>query len=91
MGIIESDVVDRIRRNDNSLTRVEIRHWDSDAVEILHALKNNLVVKKVFMHIIWYGEGNLVEVNQKAFVKLSEVTKCNKSVESLTLYLYFWN
>ena len=41
----ESDA-DRIRRNDKSLTRVELDDW-GDAVEILDALKNNSVVKKV--------------------------------------------
>jgi hypothetical protein len=88
MGTIESDVVDRIRRNDNSLRRVVIHDWESDAVGILDALKNNLVVKKVSLYIFRdITEDNLLEVNQEAFVKLSEVTKCNKSVESLTMCL----
>jgi hypothetical protein len=70
---------DRIRRNDKSLTEVSINDWESDAVEILDALKNNTAVKCVY-----FGGLNSRQVNQESFVKLSEVMKCNKSVESLT-------
>ena len=73
---------DRIRRNDKSLTEVSINHWRSDAIEIFDALKNNTAVKTVHFGGL---RGRLV--NQELLVKLSEVMKCNKSVESLTVHL----
>ena len=81
---VESDL-DRIRRNDKSQKSVEIFDW-GDAIEILDGLKNNTVVKEVSMHI-FSDTDDLLQVNQLAFVKLSELTKCNKSVESLNIYL----
>jgi hypothetical protein len=36
--------VERIRKNDKSLTWARIQDWESDAVETLDALKNNTVV-----------------------------------------------
>ena len=73
---------DKIRRNDKSLTQVNINNWD-DAIEILDALRNNTVVKNVTI----LETDNLLQVNQEAFVKLFEVMNCNRSVESLTVYL----
>ena len=67
---------DRIRRNDKYLTDVKLYDWD---IEILDALKNNSVVKYVSIF------SKLLPENQEAHVKLSEVMKCNKSVESLTI------
>ena len=81
---VESDL-DRIRRNDKSQKSVEIFDW-GDAIEILDGLKNNTVVKEVSMHI-FSDTDDLLQVNQEVFVKLSELTKCNKSVESLNIYL----
>ena len=74
----ESDV-DRIRRNDESLTDVVI--CDSDNYEtieilaILDALKNNTVVKLIAFQP--------AQLNEEALVKLSEVMQCNTSVETL--------
>jgi hypothetical protein len=73
-------VADRIRRNDKSLTKVRIDDW-SDAVEILDALKNNTVVKCVNV------EFRLAQPIKELCVKLSEVMKCNKSVESFSICL----
>jgi hypothetical protein len=72
---------DRIRRNDKSLTKVG--YWESDFVEILDALKNNTVVKEVSFQ----NTDTLLQVNHEAFVKLSEVMRCNTSVESLIIGL----
>ena len=77
----ESDA-DRIRRNDNSLTEVEIHNcWlnSDDAIEILDALKNNTVVKKVLL----VDTEILLPGNQEVHLKLCEVMQCNKSVECL--------
>jgi hypothetical protein len=72
-------VSDRIRRNDKSLTYVALREGD-DPVEILDALKTTTVVKKVAIF-------SQAQMNEEAYVKLLEVMKCNKSVESLTISL----
>ena len=77
---VESEAC-RIRRNDMSLTEIQIHVWQSDALEILDALKNNLVVKKFD-----FDADTGTQLNQ-ALVKLSEVMKGNKSVESLTICL----
>jgi hypothetical protein len=54
--------------------------WDN-AVEMLDAIKNNTVVKRV--SIYENSEiGRQLKLSQ-ALVKLSEIMKCNKSVESL--------
>jgi hypothetical protein len=75
---------DRIRWNDESPTDVRIHGFDSDALEILDALKNNTVVK----HVHIYDSETRLPKNQEAYdVKLSEVMKCNKSVESFTIDL----
>ena len=79
---VESDA-DKIRRNDNSLTNVVIYDWESAAIEILDALKNNSVVKKVSI----LDTETLLPENQEAHVKLSGVMKCNKSVECLYICL----
>ena len=79
-AVAESDA-DRIRQNDESLTDIIINK-DVDIAEILDALKNNTVVKEVY----FYPEYS-VQLNQEALDKLSEVMKCNKSVESLQIYL----
>ena len=79
---VESDA-DKIRRNDNSLTNVVIYDWESAAIEILDALKNNSVVKKVSI----LDTETLLPENQEAHVKLSRVMKCNKSVECLYICL----
>jgi hypothetical protein len=76
-SLIESDA-DRIRRNAKSLTQVEIDYWDN-VIEIFDALTNNTVVKSVHISDTAY----LLPQNQEALAKLSEVMKCNKSVESL--------
>jgi hypothetical protein len=59
---------------------MESRTGRCDAVEILDALKNNTVVKEV--SILGTGPNN-----QEANVKLFELMKCNKSVDSLTIGL----
>jgi hypothetical protein len=74
---------DRIRRDDNWLTTVEIFDFDSHAVEILDALKNNRVVKR--FHLL--RTEILLPENQEVHLKLSEVMKCNKSVASLAIFL----
>ena len=71
---------DRIRRNDKSLTVVEILDDQDDAIEILDALKNNSNVKKLSLQ-------NGLQENQEALAKLSEVMRCNKSVEFFTIIL----
>ena len=73
-------VADRLRRNDESYAEVEIHDWESDVVEILDALKTNTVVKKLTF-------SDPSTLNQEAVDRLSEVMKCNKSVESFTIYL----
>ena len=82
----ESDA-DRIRRNDKSLTDVVIYgDWETaDAVEILDALKNNSVVKQVFIYEN-RNPGLQLQLHQ-ALVKLSEVMKCNTSVEYFSFFL----
>jgi hypothetical protein len=77
---VESEA-DRIRRNDKYLTEIQIYVWQGDALEILDALKDNLVVKKVD-----FDADTGTQLNQ-ALAKLSEVMKGNKSVESLTICL----
>ena len=75
--------MDRIRRDDKSLTEVSINDWESDAVlAILDALKTNTAVKKVT-----FNTACTVQMKQETLVKLSEVMTCNKSVESLTIRL----
>ena len=71
-------VADRLRRNDESLTRVE--NFRFDVIEILDALKANTVVKKLTF-------SDPSTLNQEAVDRLSEVMKFNKSVESFTIYL----
>jgi hypothetical protein len=78
---IESDA-DRICRNDNRITQVDIDDWH-DAIEILDALENNTVVKNIEISNIDY----LLPEHQEALVKLSEVMKCNKAAESLIIHL----
>jgi hypothetical protein len=73
---------DRIRRNDKSLTFVEIYDFYCDVVEILDALKNNTVVKE-----ITFNTETLRPENQEAQVKMFEVMQCNKSVASLNILL----
>jgi hypothetical protein len=75
---------DRIRRNDESLVHCAIQDSGSDSVEVLDALKNNTVVKKV------YVEFHSAQLNEEALVKLSDVMKCNKSVTTLIIYLERW-
>ena len=67
---------DRIRRNDKSLTEFGIYDWG-----ILCALKDNSVVKKVSIVC------RRLPDTPEALAKLSELMKCNKSVESLTVCL----
>ena len=76
---------DRIRRNVKFLTHVHIQKGrPDDLIDIFDALKNNTVVKTV--SISSYTD-NLLQLNQEARGKLSEVMQCNKSVESLTMCL----
>ena len=78
---------DKIRRNDKSLTRVELDDWDG-AVEILDALKTNSVVKEVFIFDRPHLFLLLHQVNHYlAFIKLLQVIKINKSVECLLISL----
>jgi hypothetical protein len=77
---VQSDA-NRICRNDNSLRYVEIDDWD-DAIEILDALKKNTVVQEVFIERLYS-----LHANQEARVQLSEVMKCNKSVQSFIICL----
>ena len=78
-------VADRIRRNYKYLTEVQIHTWvEDEVIEILDALKRNTVVKKFSIVI---NTDNLLPVNQEPLLKLSELMKCNKSVESLKMYL----
>ena len=72
-----------MRRNDETLEEIEIHDWENDALEILDALKNNSVVKVVQL----YHTETLRPVIQEARIKLSEVMRCNKSVECLVVYL----
>ena len=75
--------MDRIRRDDKSLTEVSINDWESDAVlAILDALKTNTAVKKVT-----FNTACTVQMKQETLVKLSEVMTCNKSVESLSIHV----
>ena len=72
-------VVDRLRRNDESLTQLAIfdreRIVSVEMLAILDALKNNTMVKKVkFGHL-----------NEEELVKLSEVMQCNTSVKTLLI------
>ena len=62
------------------LTEVEIGLWESD-IEILDALKNNTVVKKVFIEL----HPNYRPEGQEVLAKLSEVMQCNTSVETLMI------
>ena len=80
----ESDV-DRIRRNDKSLTEVEIDFTfrNDEIIEILGALKNNTVVKKFTFRTFRRRPENQEEL----LAKLLEVMRCNKSVTSLTFCL----
>jgi hypothetical protein len=81
---IESDA-DKIRRNAKSQTDVEIYEWERNGLEILDALINNTVV----WHVSIYENsetGRQLKLNQ-ALVKLSELMKCNKSVQTLTIFL----
>ena len=71
---------DCIRRNDKSRKWVDIYDLESDAVEVLDALKNNTVVTSVTFHTVCS-----VQLKQEALDKLSEVMKCNKSVELLRI------
>ena len=69
------DLVDRIRRNDESAKVVQL---DSrlDSVEnlsILDALKKNTMVKHLFVN----------QLSQEGLLKLSAVMKCNNSVQFL--------
>ena len=77
-------LADKIRRNDTGWPSVTISEDGGDVVEILDALKYNTVVKQVYISCTDYL---LQEVNQEAYVKVSEVMKCNKSVESLNIHL----
>ena len=75
-------VVDRLRRNDESLTQLTIfdreRIVSVEMLAILDALKNNTMVKKVkFGHL-----------NEEELVKLSEVMQCNTSVETLGIGVF---
>ena len=82
---IRSDM-DRMRCNDQSLTEVLISDWVGDeTIERLDALKNSTSVKE--LTIIFDTERTPDQLSQAAFLKLSEVMKCNKSVESFTVYL----
>ena len=78
MSSSESDV-DRLRRNDPSLKAVCILER-SDAVEILDALKDNTIVKQITF--------DTLQLNREALVKLSEVMKCNTSVDILSMSLF---
>ena len=80
-AVVESDA-DRIRRNDKSLTEVEIHDFEGDAVEVLDALKNNTVVKNAYFRTV-----GSVQLKQEALDKLSGLMKCNKSVEILRISL----
>ena len=80
---VEGDA-DRIRRNDKSLRCIEIFDWQRDAVDTLDALKNNTVVKDVTLSV---QVDRLLPENQEVQVKLSEVMKCNNSVESINISL----
>ena len=71
---------DCIRRNDKSWKWVDIYDLESDAVEVLDALKTNTVVTGVTFHTVCS-----VQLKQEALDKLSEVMKCNKSVEILRI------
>ena len=79
-AVVESDA-DRIRQNDKFLNKCVI-DWNSDAVDILDALKHNTVVRTVTFHTVCSEQ-----LNREVLVKMSEVMKCNKSVESLTIYI----
>ena len=84
--LVES-TADRIGRNDKYLTWFVIDDWSlngMNVIEELDALRNNSVVWHVF---IYEESDNLLQVNQEALAKLSEVMTCNKSVESLTIRL----
>jgi len=52
---------------------------DALKIEILEELRNNSVVKKISFERPYYL------LNQEVLAKLSEVMKCNKSVESLII------
>ena len=82
-AVVESDA-DRIRRNNESLTEIWIKDWESDAVEVLDALKNSTVVK--YVRVRFYS----AQLDEEALVKLSEVMKCNKSVTFLNINLDRW-
>jgi hypothetical protein len=80
---IESDA-DRIRRNDNRMTQVDIDDWHDNAIEILDALKNNTVIKNIQISNTDYL---LVLEHQEALVKLSEVILIHEGfLESLPNY-----
>ena len=87
-GAFES-YADKLLRSDKFLTHVRIYDW-----EILGALKINSVVKKVSIiggTILDLPENQEAHLdppeNQEAHIKMSEVMKCNKSVESLRIGL----
>ena len=69
-------LADKIRRNDTGWPSVTISEDGGDVVEILDAQKYNTVVKQVYISCTDYL---LQEVNQEAYVKVSEVMKCNCS------------
>ena len=77
-AVVESDA-DRIRRNDKSLEKCGI-DWNSDAADILDALKHNTVVKTVTFYTAC-----LVQLNREVLVKLFEAMKCNKSENNLRI------
>ena len=84
--LVES-TADRIGRNDKYLTWFVIDDWSLNGMNVIEefdALRNNSVVWHVF---IYEESDNLLQVNQEALAKLSEVMTCNKSVESLTIRL----
>jgi hypothetical protein len=93
LAVVES-YADRIRRNDESLTKVGIAHedigvgsaheHDHDIAEMFDALKYNTVAKKLYFST--YGSLD-VQMIQEALDKLSEVMKCNKSVELFNIDL----
>jgi len=84
--LVES-TADRVGRNDKYLTWFVIDDWSLNGMNVIEefdALRNNSVVWHVF---IYEESDNLLQVNQEALAKLSEVMTCNKSVESLTIRL----
>ena len=67
----------------------ERNNFPGEIVAILDALKKNTVVEKVYVrrerepHYLMTRDRILTKVNEIALVKLSEVMKCNTSVETL--------